>query len=215
MKRLKRLILGLLLVSVLGTPAFAYSFESESAADIAGPSEWAKPEIELAQEAELITEHTNMNFKHDTTRFQFAELIVNLVEKATGKTIEAAPDTTFTDCKEKAVLKAYAAGIVSGVGNGRFAPDQTTNREQIAAMIYRAITYTETETGKVFTTKNADLSKFTDKAKVSAWAAEGVGVLAGNGIMMGTSETTLSPANACSVEQSILLVYRVYQQTQN
>lgn len=173
-------------------------------------SDWAQDEIELARQAGLITEHTNSYMTRDCTRFQFAELIVNMAEKATGKAIAAAPDTTFTDCKETAVLKAYAAGIVSGVGNGKFAPDQTTNREQIAAMVYRAITYIEKETGRAFATKNADLTRFTDKADVSAWAAEGVGVLANNGIMKGTSDTALSPANTCSVEQSILLVYRVF-----
>lgn len=63
------------------------------------------------------------------TRFQFAELIVNLTEKVTGKEIVPAAASTFTDCTETAVLKAYAAGIVGGIGNNLFAPDTTTNRE--------------------------------------------------------------------------------------
>ena len=173
-------------------------------------SDWAKEEIELARQAGLVTEHTQSYMTYACTRFQFAELIVNMTEKVTGKAIEAAPDTTFTDCKEEAVLKAYAAGIVSGVGDGQFAPDRTTNREQIATMIYRAITYIEQETGKTFTEKNTDLAGYTDQGSVSTWATEAVGVLANNGIMKGTSDTVLSPDNTCSVEQSILLVYRVF-----
>ena len=90
-------------------------------------------------------------------------------------------------------MKAYAAGIVSGIGDQQFAPDQTTNREQIATMIYRAVTYIEQQSGKTFAEKNADLSAYTDRDSVSDWAAEGVGVLASNGIMKGTSDTTLSP----------------------
>lgn len=84
------------------------------------------------------------------TRFQFAELIVNLTEKVTGKEIVPAADSTFTD-----------------------------------------------------------------QAQVSTWALEGMGTLAANGIMAGTSATTLSPKNACTVEQSILLVYRVYEKYQS
>lgn len=77
-------------------------------------------------------------------------------------------------------------------------------------MIYRAITYSNTEAAKPLALEKADISKFADQAKVSAWALEGMGALAANGIMAGTSTTTLSPKNACTVEQSILLVYRAY-----
>lgn len=173
-------------------------------------SDWAKEEIELARQAGLITEHTQSYMTHACTRFQFAELIVNMVEKVTGNVIEPAPDTTFTDCEDAAVLKAYVAGIVSGVGDKKFAPDQITNREQIATMIYRAITYIEQEAGKTFTVKNTNLDNYTDQNTVSTWAVEAVGVLANNGIMKGTSSTSLSPADTCSVEQSILLVFRVF-----
>lgn len=210
-KTLKALLLAGMMCALFITNALAFTVvESGNVTEINAPHEWAKAEIDLARKAGLLTAHTENYFKEDITRFQFAELVVNLAEKATGKTIVAAPDTTFTDCKEAAVLKAFAVGIVSGVGDNEFDPDQTTNREQIAAMVYRAIAYLEKELGKEFTTKNADLAQFTDKASVSTWAAEGVGVLANNGIMKGTSDTALSPASACPIEQSILLVYRVF-----
>ena len=77
-------------------------------------------------------------------------------------------------------------------------------------MIYRAVTYIEQQSGEAFAEKNADLSAYTDRDSVSDWAAEGVGVLANNGIMKGTSDTTLSPADPCSVEQSVLLALRVF-----
>lgn len=165
----------------------------------------------MAREAGLLTEHTDNYFKEDITRFQFAELAVNFAEKATGKEITAAPADTFTDCTEAAVLKAYAAGIVNGVGDGAFAPDQTTNREQIAAMLYRAVQYIEQNSGKGLDVKSTDISKYTDNAQVSEWAKDAVGVLAANGVMKGTSDTTLSPQASCTVEQGVLLVYRLYR----
>lgn len=176
-------------------------------------SSWAKNEIDLAREAGLITEHTSSYMTHDITRFQFAELIVNCVEKVTGKEIVPAADTTFTDTREVAVLKAYAAGIVGGVGNNRFDPAAKSNREQIAAMIYRAAKYIQAETNQNLVPETTDLSKFTDKAQVSSWALEGVGALAANGIMSGNSAATLSPKSSCTIEQSILFVYRLYKKT--
>ena len=46
---------------------------------------------------------------------------------------------------------------------------------------------------------------------VSSWALSAVGVLANNEIMKGTSETTLSPQNNASIEQCIVLVYRLFE----
>ncbi len=177
------------------------------------PSDWAKAEIAAAGNAGIITAHTNSDFRSNINRFQFAELVVNMAEKVIGTAITPADAGTFSDCKETAVLKAYAAGIVNGVGDGKFAPDTTTNREQIATMIARAIKYIEQETGTTYAPAAPNIDKFSDKDQVSAWAVDGVGLLAANGIMNGTSETTLSPQDPCTVEQSILLIYRFYQKT--
>lgn len=209
----KKLFCTLLTAAMLLVPANAFKYEVQDFKDLVGPSEWAKSEIELASEAGLLTAHTSINFRLDTTRFQFAELIVNMTEKVTGKAIAPAPASTFTDCGEEVVLKAYAAGIVNGMGDDLFAPETTTNREQIASMIARAVKYIETETGKNYAPAAPNLDKFTDKGEVSSWAVEGVGLLAANNIMGGTSATELSPKNPCTLEQSILLVYRLYAKT--
>jgi hypothetical protein len=142
-------------------------------------SDWAKAEIDAARAAGLTTEHTNEYMKRATTRFQFAELIVNLTENVTGKAIAPAPAGTFTDCDELAVRKAYAAGIVNGMTADTFVPDATTNREQIATMIYRAIRYIADETGTDLAPKAADISAFSDKDTVSSWALEG-GIVTGD-----------------------------------
>ena len=42
------------------------------------------------------------------------------------------------------------------------------------------------------------------------WFADGVQYVYQNNLMNGTSATKLSPKNPCTVEQSILLVLRVY-----
>ena len=75
-------------------------------------------------------------FTQAITREQFAQLIVYLTEKALGKELAQAPSDTFSDTSSPAILKAYQAGIITGMGDGTFEP-KTTNREQIATMIYR------------------------------------------------------------------------------
>ncbi len=187
------------------------SAQSSSArSSSAQPSSWAQKEISDAVSAGIVPDLTsNPAYTAAITREQFAELIVCMVEKAQGGELSIA-GSSFTDCKNTAVLKAYGAGIVSGVGANRFDPTAKTNREQIAAMLARAVAYLEVSKDKDITPLEADLSKFTDKAQVSGWATESVGLLAANGIMAGTSSTTLSPKSPCTVEQSILLVHRMY-----
>ena len=176
------------------------------------PSSWAKAEVDAAKAAGLVPALTgNPGYQNSITRQQFAELVVTLVEQATGKTLEAAPADTFSDCTSLAVRKASAAGIVNGMGDGLFAPGQTTNREQIATMVNRAIQYIKAETGTDLTPVKGSISKFADKSSVSSWAVEGVGALAANGIMNGTSSTQLSPKATCTVEQSILLSFRTFE----
>ena len=173
-------------------------------------SDWAKDEVEAARAAGLIPDLTGTpNYQDAITREQFAELVVNFMDKSyiffTGG------DESFTDCDNSAVLLAAGAGIVQGVGNGKFDPNATANREQIATMLYRALGYIKTQTGTDLTPKVGSISAYTDKNEVSTWAVEGVGALAANGIMKGTSNTTLSPQSSCTVEQCIILIYRLYE----
>ena len=184
---------------------------SQAPVEEPAPSDWAKDEVDKAIAAGLVPELTgNPGYQDNITREQFAELIVRCVETALGREIPAAPAGTFSDCDNLAILKAAQAGIVTGVGGDRFDPFATTNREQIATMIYRAVTYLEQETGRDLTPNPSAIAGFTDAGQVSGWAAEAMGVLAANNIMKGSSATTLSPQNACSVEQSILLSWRTY-----
>ncbi len=175
------------------------------------PSSWAEAEITQAVASGIIPTLTgNPAYQSIIDRQQFAELVVALTEKAIGTELPAAPSGTFSDCDTLAVRKAFEAGIVTGVGGGRFAPSYLTNREEIATMLNRAIEYIKEKTGTDLTPLPASLNKFIDYRKVSSWAVEGMGALAANGILNGTSDTTLSPKDTCTVEQSILLSSRIH-----
>ncbi len=169
-------------------------------------SDWAAAEVAAATEAGYVTPRCSTYQTHPITRLQFAELAVNYLEKETGKTIAPDPENTFTDTSDEAVLKAHAAGIVQGVGEGRFAPEGLLNREQLAAMLWRAMSGTGLPCPWP-----EDLEGYTDNALVSAWAREGVAALAALKVMEGTGENTLSPQESCTVEQAILLVYRAVE----
>lgn len=197
---MRRWIAALLCLALLWVPAGA----------VAGtPSDWAKAEVEQAVQAGLVPELTGDPAYQDAlTREQFAQLVVQTLEVLLDNQLTAAPAGTFTDCETPAVLKACEAGIIGGIGGGKFAPAQTTNREQIATMMARAIDYLEENGGQELAPKAGSLEGFTDAAQVSDWAVEAMGRMAANGVMKG-SDSALSPQAPCTVEQGILLLVRL------
>ncbi len=196
-------------------------FETEEAADeavfdsddseITGYSDWAYNELLKAEYNGLVTEHTKTDVSSSNiTRFQFAELAANLAEITTGKELEPAPDTVFDDCKEEAVLKAYNAGIVKGVSNTNFRPDELLNRQQLAAMLWRTVEYVQKGTGKGNLKAGGDISGYKDASQIENWAEESVTSLVRNGILNGKSGSRLAPEDICTVEQALLLIGRAY-----
>lgn len=165
-------------------------------------SDWAAEEVKAAEEAGYVTPSCEIYQTFTITRSQFAELAVNYVEKKTGKAIAPAPADTFTDTADETVLKACAAGIVQGMGDGTFSPGSPLTREQLAAMLWRAMRNAGAAA------EGADLSAYADAGQVSSWAADSMAALVGLKVMAGTSGMTLSPKDFCTVEQAVLLVYR-------
>ena len=198
--------------SAAGVQAQRDAVERELLAALDQPSSWAQEEIDAAQAAGLIPALADdPSWQDKATRLHFAQLAVRLAETATGETLPAAPASTFTDCTDLAVRKAYAAGIVNGTTSTTFSPQNKLTREQLATMLWRAVDYIQTRTGENTLTAGGSLTGYTDAAQVSAYAREAVAALAHHSIMQGTGPTTLSPQNDCTVEQSVVLAYRTLE----
>lgn len=215
---MKKLISLLLCGTMLIGSAAAFTFEpldtdqvlstelKEEIAAQGAPSAWAADEVDAAIAAGLVPHLTDEpGYQDIITREQFAELAVCAALEMLDGEMHISP-ASFSDTDNPSVEKAAGLGIVNGVGEGVFDPKAATNREQIAAMLYRAWDLIEIPAA------SQGLDAYTDSASVSPWAAEAVGAMTASGIMKGTSITTLSPADPCTVEQAILLVYRLYQE---
>ena len=78
------------------------------------------------------------------SREEMAALIVRAYELKLGK-IEAPDEHRYNDNAEisgwalEAVNKAFAAGFMTGTGNGDFAPDQAVSRAEAAAGLARLL----------------------------------------------------------------------------
>ena len=123
--------------------AVAKPSEPAPAASASVPSDWAKANIDEGIASGLILSELQTDYTGSVSRAKVAQLVVNLLEKATGKTADALiseKGTTlgsFNDTTDKNILAANTLGIISGTGEGNFSPDSQLTRAQLAAIISR------------------------------------------------------------------------------
>jgi len=103
-----------------------------------------------------------------------------------------------------AVSWATQNGIVSGYGSGVFGASDRVTREQAAKILCGYAKYKGFDVSKVDT-----LSSFTDAGSVSGWAGSSVGWAVAEGLMNGTTATTLSPCDKITRAQAAALFMRL------
>ena len=87
-------------------------------------------------------------------------------------------------------------GIVNGVGNNKFAPNETCTRAQIVTMLWRL-----NGSQKVTPTIN-----FTDLTQ--DWYKDAVAWAANNGITKGDGASHFYPANDCTRGEAVAFIHR-------
>ena len=180
-----------------------------SVPNLDGVSSWAIEEVEAGIREELVPTELQQNYTYPVTRGQVAQMFINLLEKATGKTVDeimadkgvTINENAFTDTTDKAVLAANALGIINGTGNGKFSPDGTLKRAQIAAIINRVAKVMGVET-------TGYTHEFTDITDNYKWADFELGWPVYAGIVNGVGGGKFNPGGDLTTEQAILITYR-------
>lgn len=171
------------------------------------PSAWAAAEVSAAIEAGLVPENLQKSYQKDVTRGAVANIFINLIEQASGmsiamlmaeKGVETDPGA-FTDTDDPAVLAANALGIIHGIGDGRFDPDGTLLRAQIAGIICRVANVLDVDT-------EGYTHAFSDVA--GHWVEAEIGWPVHMEIIRGISSTEFNPDGTLTTEQAIAITYR-------
>ena len=108
-----------------------------------------------------------------------------------------------------AVQWASGAGIVTGMGDGTFAPDAAVTREQMAVFLYRYAQALEQDV----TVDGDPLAGFADADTVSAYAVDALRWAAGTGLINGTDSVTLSPRGGATRAQTAAILIRFAEHT--
>lgn len=165
-------------------------------------SNWAKSYLAQAEELGLIPAPLyGTDMTQPISRQEFAAVAVALYEFLTDKTIATTGENPFTDTSDSYVLAAYTMGFVNGVGNGKFDPSGTLNREQACTMLGRTWV---TAAGIADWVKGG--LTFSDTGNISPWALDYVALLVDLGAVNGMEDGSFQPKTNMTREQALKVV---------
>ena len=179
-----------------------YTSPAEKYADIA--THWAKEGIDYVVGRGLFSGTTDTSFSPDTA--MDLKMLVTVLGKLVGADVSAYKTSIFTDVAAGKyylpyVEWAYKKGIISGTGNGKFAPERAVTREEIALILQnyaKATGYTLPVTCEAIT--------FADNSSIASAYANAIRSMQQTGIMVGGSGNKFNPkAGATRAEVASML----------
>lgn len=171
---------------------------------------WYHEAVDFVVEAGLMNGMSSTTFdpEGEVTRAQLATMLYRLAD---APEIDGL-NNPFTDVPNgawytDAVIWAAENGIVNGMTETTFAPDEAVTREQLVTMLYRFATKSGIDT-----TAEADLSAFTDAETVSDWASEAMQWAVATGLVSGMGDGTLNPTGTATRAQIATIFLRFLTQ---
>jgi hypothetical protein len=190
-----------------GNSIYTVVENNKSFDDIA--SHWAKADIELLANKLVVDGVTDTKFEADRniTRAEFAALVVRSLGLSS-----ASSAVTFKDVKSDAwyadvVATAANAGIINGYEDNTFRPDAQITREELAAMVIRAMNFADIATSVSEEAQAAALGKFKDADKI-VWAKAEIAAAINAGLINGMTDDTIGPDGKATRAQSATMLKR-------
>ncbi len=160
---------------------------------------WAKDIIARLIEADIVTGCPDGTFKPDKpiTRAEFTVMLVKALK------LQAKPGNTYTDTAshwaKDSIATASAYGIIAGLGQNTFGPDNPITREQAAVIISRSAKPED----------SAGALKFTDIDQISPWARSGITAAVKAGFITGYPDGTLQPKKSITRAEAAVILAKL------
>lgn len=154
-------------------------------------SHWAKENIEFVVSRELFKGTSNTSFSPDTamTRAMFVTVLGRLAEADVSEYTKS----SFSDVEYDAYYMGYIEwatenGVVEGIGDGKFAPNQAITREQVAVIMAN---YSKM-IGVILPSINAE-NTYEDNTLISSYAKDATKVMQIAGVIKGNDDNKFDP----------------------
>ncbi len=177
------------------------------------PSSWAQAEVDEARLKNLVISDADGGYQTNITRELFCRLIVNMVEVTIGAPVAVTIANPFNDTNDLDIIKAYQLEIVNGISATEFAPNNLITREEVAAMMMRAARKLDDLMSHNLTMLQlVGPPSFADLDQISGWALTDIREANALGIMNGIGGNQISPKGKTTIEQSILMILRLFNE---
>lgn len=166
---------------------------------------WGENAISFMVEQGLMNGISEDEFAPDSTLTR--AMLVTILYRAAGQPAvnkgipfgDVASDSYYAD----AVNWAQQNGIVSGITENEFAPEENITREQIATILYR---FAKAMGYDVSVGEDTNILSYTDAEEISEYAVEAMCYAVGSGLLKGKTESTLNPGdNATRAELATII----------
>lgn len=151
------------------------------------------------------TSATTFAPQSNLTRAEFTALLTRALGLRTDTSVTFS-DVKSTDWYAKDVAAASKAGLILGIGNGKFAPTQKVTRQELAVILDRAVKLTGTELKAV---ANPSFTTYSDSAKVAPYAKDSLQALTKAGIFASESGIAFNPAAPATRETAAAALYEL------
>lgn len=169
-------------------------------------NDWFYDAVKFVSDEKLMTGTGANTFAPNLTTTR--GMIVSILYRLEGGPAVSGNSSPFNDVHTSdwyydAVRWAERTGVVGGVGDGRFAPNTAITREQLAAMLMNYANYKHQNVSA-----RADLSRYSDADRVSAWAEDAVAWANAEGYISGMTTTTIAPQGSATRAQVAAILQR-------
>lgn len=165
-------------------------------------SDWAEHYLLRSVELKLFPDLlAGQNMARPITRREFAAVAVQFYEVLSGQkaplvnTYKPGPFTDITTADVR-ILQAYELGIVNGMGDGTYKPNDPLSRAQAVTMLGRVCELVETgkiSKGETLKQGSTVIPAFTDGGAIADWAINYVRYFVSHGVINGVSTDPANP----------------------
>ena len=200
--------------------------------NVNGSSEWAKAEIKKAAAYNLLAYDLTDKYTNDITRKEFCYLAFKTIITEFDATTDSRMGersvanrmldemglrdkfntVNYTDYTDDKIKFLSSIGIINGMGDGTFAPDEPITREQAVTILYRMAEFLDKIPAVQPGVAGYPSSYYyTDSKDISDWARNAVLTMKRMGIMNGTDSNEFLPKGNYTAEQAIATMVRLYE----
>lgn len=170
-------------------------------------SDWFFEDVKKSEELGIFEGYPDGSFRPnvDITRAMFVQILHRAAGEVKSDAAEPFVDVRADHWYYDAVCWAYNNGVVKGISEDQFAPEQEITREQMATMLYNYCV----SIGQARQEEMASLESFVDEDMVSDFAVDAMSWAVGVGLIQGIGNDQLAPKVVATRAQAAAIMVRL------